>query len=90
MLDEPLRQSGGYIGQSVPRREDRNLLLGKAVQTIFRCIIHKILKHIRLIRRRIRAGILRRITLELTVNTLLRRITDAVVSFTIGDAQKGK
>ena len=29
MLDEPLRQSGGYIGQSVPRREDRNLLLGK-------------------------------------------------------------
>jgi carbon-monoxide dehydrogenase large subunit len=26
---EPLKESGGYIGQSVPRREDKNLLLGK-------------------------------------------------------------
>ena len=26
---EPRTDSGGYIGQSVPRREDRNLLLGK-------------------------------------------------------------
>lgn len=29
-LYQPPRQSGGYIGQSVPRREDRNLLLGEA------------------------------------------------------------
>jgi len=29
MTDDVRRQTGGYIGQSVPRREDRNLLLGK-------------------------------------------------------------
>ena len=30
MADGGSRQSGGYIGQSVPRREDNNLLLGNA------------------------------------------------------------
>ena len=29
MTDDVRKQTGGYIGQSVPRREDRNLLLGK-------------------------------------------------------------
>ena len=29
MADDIRTESGGYIGQSVPRREDRNLLLGQ-------------------------------------------------------------
>ena len=29
MDDSVRRESGGYIGQSVPRREDKNLLLGQ-------------------------------------------------------------
>ena len=30
MDDGVRRETGGYIGQSVPRREDKNLLLGQA------------------------------------------------------------